>query len=83
LLNSLSMNLVFFDIFFLIFSLSYNRRTGLFLLAPNGCAHDVPPRWAFVCGLLCVGFCGGMCVSAVFSDAFFLFFYFFIFFVVV
>jgi hypothetical protein len=27
-------------------------------------------------GLLCVGFCGGMCGSAVFADAFFLFFYF-------
>jgi hypothetical protein len=46
-------------------------------MAENGCTADVPPRWA-----LCVGFCGGMCGSAVFADAFFLFFY-FIFFVVV
>ncbi|MFN0201922.1 MAG: hypothetical protein ACKVTZ_10400 [Bacteroidia bacterium] len=26
-----------------------------FLISPNVCAADVPPRWAFVCGLLAAG----------------------------
>jgi hypothetical protein len=43
-----------FHIFIFLFIL--NRRTdAFFLLSWNGCTADVPPRWAFVCGLLAAG----------------------------